>query len=411
VNEFRIVADQHPEVNWDDWSAALAQFAAATGLTVSAYDAQGVRRLGPFVSARSARQLEAAGFWRDEGGGSRLEQELAVACIASGRRETESFHYEMGIQAVPMTLFGVPCGAIVYGWVFKTFATGLGCERIAAAVGIPASRLWAEARLEAPVSAQRMATYSALLGTMSDAITRQSESIASLHRLARMREVFLASVSHELRSPLSAIALRLELLLHAPPDDPQRLQATLLKMREHVELESRLIEDLIDAARTRTGELSVRRQPAVLADILRDAVGAVQPEADYKAVHLDTRALSLFPDLQVMADPHRLQQLFWNLLFNAVKFTPSGGTVRIAIHPGGRMHLVEIIDSGRGIEPELLPHIFDPFRKQDHNNAPGLGLGLFIAKHIATLHEGAIDVRSAGQGQGATFTFSLPAHP
>jgi signal transduction histidine kinase len=378
-------------------------------LTVSALDAHGKRQLGPFVSSRLMKTLEKAGMWSANGLGTRSEQQLAEKCLRSGRGESEAFCNEICVFSTPLALFGKPCGAIVYGWVFNTFATGLCCERIAAQHGLIGAKLWREARLEQPVPLARMETYRALLDTMISSTIQQLENVERLHQLARMREVFLAGVSHELRSPLSAISLRLDALLLTPLERPEQLRPALKIMKAHVALEARLIEDLIDAARTRTGQLTVKPEPVSLVKVLEGALAAVQPQADSKQVAIDAKEVETHWDVVVHADTQRLQQLFWNLLFNAVKFTPAGGTVRIGIKRDPVMHEIAVHDNGRGIEPQFLPHIFDAFRKRQQDNAPGLGLGLFLAKHIAELHGGSIRAASPGLGQGATFTVSLPA--
>lgn len=404
-----VAAANRPKICWDEWKDALFQFSITTGLTVSAYDVDGKRQLGPFIPSRTAMLLASSGLWQEGAAGANLEQSLALKTIASSHGESERFFGEIRVLSVPLILFGLPHGAIVYGWTFETFATGLGCERIAAQLGLPGAKLWSEARLESPVSAKRMEIYTALLNTLIVTTARQFEAIEKLHQIARMREVFLASVSHELRSPLSAISLRLDLLLRGQLADPQQVRSELEKMRKNVVLEGRLIEDLIDAARTRSGELTIQLESVSLGRVLRDAVSTVQPQAEQKQISLEVQGMTANTDLMVLADAQRLQQLFWNLLFNSVKFTPAGGRIRINIKSALSKHEIEICDTGQGIEADFLPHVFDAFKKQKQDNAPGLGLGLFIAKHIAELHGGTIQVASPGLYQGTTFTVTLPA--
>jgi signal transduction histidine kinase len=179
-------------------------------------------------------------------------------------------------------------------------------------------------------------------------------------------------------------------------------------MMRHVGQETRMVEDLIDAAQTRNGQLAIRPEQVSLVRILKDALSTVEPGAQAKQVAL-CAALPAQEDLMVWGDAQRLQQLFWNLLSNAVKFTPAGGTVRLRVLPGTERHLIEVTDTGQGIAEQFLPEVFGAFNKQQSQNAGGLGLGLFIARHIVELHGGVIDVTSGGAGQGATFTVSLPA--
>jgi signal transduction histidine kinase len=169
-----------------------------------------------------------------------------------------------------------------------------------------------------------------------------------------------------------------------------------------------MVEDLIDAARTLTGQMSITRTPVVLGQVLRDAISTVETHANAKQIRLQVTPDDYGDHIRFDVDGQRLQQVFWNLLFNAVKFTPIGGAVRIDIRQLDGMVEIDIIDSGQGIDAEDLPHVFGAFRLQQHNNATGLGLGLYIARRIVELHKGTLSVSSAGRDQGATFTIRLP---
>lgn len=395
-------------VDWDGWGAALEQFAVATGLTVAAYDTSGVVRIGPLLPSRIASILNESSLWHENGEGTQLERRLSAACVESVEEVTDSFCNELCVHAVPIVRYGAVCGTVVYGWVFGTFATGLGCNRIAKLLDLPFARLWGAARMEVPVPPARMATYTALLKTMISFNAQQAEAIDQLNELARMREVFLASVSHEMRSPLSAISLRLQLLLMSKLDDPQAIRTALESMTIHVAQEGKLIEDLIDAARTRTGQLQITPAPLRLLDVVEAAMATVEPKAKMKKLHLEIHGKDHANAMVVWGDAHRLQQLFWNILFNAIKFTPPHGTITVTCHPGTYMHKISVRDTGIGINAQNLPHIFETFNKQQAGNEQGLGLGLPIAKHIAELHGGSIEVASQGPNQGATFTVSLP---
>jgi signal transduction histidine kinase len=393
--------------DWSAWESALAQFSAASGLVVSAYDIEGRRRAGPFLQSSFSRLLASSSLWDDDGDGTRFEQELARRAAQQGQASA-AFCDELCVMAVPLTMFDVVYGAVVYGWTFNRFTSGMACERIARQLGLPGARLWTQARLESPVSTSRMDSHTGLLRTLIDSNTRQKEAIAKLNELNRMREVFLATVSHEMRTPLSAISMRLDLLLLSKLDDPVRLRRELGAMMRHVSQEARMVEDLIDAAQTRNGQLAIQLEDVSLLRILRDALSTVEPRAQAKGVTLLVSSLDQ-ADVFVRGDAQRLQQLFWNLLSNAVKFTQAEGQVGVEVIAGGDMHLVRVTDTGQGIAEQFLPEVFGAFNKQQEQNAEGLGLGLFIARHIAELHGGAISVESAGVGQGTVFTVSLPA--
>ncbi|QSI31069.1 hypothetical protein GNX71_16415 [Variovorax sp. RKNM96] len=394
----------------EGWRRALARFAAATELCVSAYDLDCERQAGPFATSKVARLLATAGIWNEGRLGDRIERDLAAQVLDTGAPGSASVGDELRLQAVPLLIGGQVRGVIVYGWAFATFGTPLGCERIARQLGVDGARLWAEVRLESPVPASRMTVYTELLETMIESTVRHAEAVERLQELSRLREVFLASVSHELRTPLSVLGMRIEILLRGALADPEAIRASLVNMKYHVNTEARLVEDLIEAARTRTGQLRIDMHPASLRDILKAAVSAVVPHAEAKQISVVIPKLDELGELPLMADVHRLQQVFWNLLSNAVKFTPASGRIELQLHYDAQTYTVSVTDTGSGIEKALLPHVFTPFTKQLKANAQGLGLGLSIARHIVEHHGGTIRVESAGSHAGATFHVTLPVN-
>ncbi|SFB71830.1 sensor histidine kinase [Massilia yuzhufengensis] len=399
--------DKSP-VDWDDWHTPLRQFTEATGLVTSAYDTTGTRRIGPLASSPLARLLrERSSLWAGDGPGTALERTLVDTVCAQGTPASGQFE-GFRVCAQPLLLHGEVYGVLVFGWRFADFSSPLACERIARQVGLAGHLLWNEARLDAPVSDQRMATYAALLHTLSSTLDRQREAIDDLTRVNRTRELFLATVSHEMRTPLSALSMRIELMLRTIPDLPEKAVSGLESMRVHVRQEAAMVDDLIDAARTLTGQMSIERAPIVLGQVLRDAISTVETHAHAKQVRMLVTPSDHGDAIRFEADGRRLQQVVWNLLFNAVKFTPAGGVIRMTIRRLDGTVGIDIADSGQGIEADDLPHVFGAFRLQQHNNATGLGLGLYIARRIVELHGGTLSVSSAGRGQGATFAIRLP---
>ncbi|MDB5749568.1 MAG: hypothetical protein JWP72_4416, partial [Massilia sp.] len=328
---------------------------------------------------------------------------------AQGTSASAQFGEGLRVCAQPLLLRGEVYGVLVFGWRFSDFSSPLACERIARQIGLPGHLLWSEVRLDAPVPEQRMGTYAALLGTLAGTLDRQRETIDDLTRVHRTRELFLATVSHEMRTPLSALSMRIELMLRTIPDLPPAAVSGLESMRVHVRQETAMVDDLIDAARTLTGQMSIDRTPVVLGQVLRDAISTVETHAHAKNILMQVTPSDYGDHIRFEADGRRLQQVFWNLLFNAVKFTPDGGVIRITIGRIDGMVGIDIADSGQGIEPEDLPHVFGAFKLQQHDNATGLGLGLYIARRIVELHAGTLGVSSAGRGHGATFAIRLPA--
>lgn len=394
-------------IDWDEWITPLTQFAQASGLTVSLYDLRGWRQVGPLLASSTARLLAASSLWREDGPGTALEKRISARMFAGQSAEESSFH-GMRVCSLALTQFGQVYGVLVYGWRFNDFSSPMACEAIGAQVGVSGNALWSEVRLESPVSEARLATYGALLQTLAGSIDRQRENIEELNRVNRARDLFLATVSHEMRTPLSALSMRIELLLKTVDELPPKVESGLMAMRVHIGQEAAMIDDLIDAARTLTGQMSIARSPLTLGQVLRDALSTVEGSASEKDITLAVTPADYGDRVRLDADGRRLQQVLWNLLFNAIKFTPRAGSIRVAISQGPGQVDIAVADTGQGIAAHDLPHVFGAFNLQRHANAAGLGLGLYIARHLVELHGGSLSVASAGKDQGTTFTIRLP---
>ncbi|HET6975517.1 MAG TPA: response regulator [Pyrinomonadaceae bacterium] len=235
-------------------------------------------------------------------------------------------------------------------------------------------------------------------------LTRLNAELADANRA---KDVFLATLSHELRTPLTPVVGWIKLLRSGTLDEKSVLQA-LDAIERNAWLQSRLIDDLLDTSRIATGKLHFEPKPTDLNSAVKAAVDTVRTSAAARNIELN---VSLWPaSLIVMAEPVRLQQIAWNLVSNAIKFTEPGGKVRIATNLSGKQAYLEVIDTGVGIEPEFLPHVFDRFRQADGSTSRrhgGLGLGLAIADALSKMHGGRLEALSEGVGRGATFTFHL----
>ena len=406
----RLADADFSRVDWDEWRTPLLQFSQASGLVVSAYDIAGVRQVGPLLPSRTAQLLGSSTLWHDDGPGTAAERRI-VADMAAGQDEAGELFHGMHICSLPLTRAGVRYGVLVFGWCPRDFSSPMACEQLAALVGVPGHALWNAVRLETPLTDARLATYRELLRTLAGSLDRQRDTIDELNRVSRTRELFLATVSHEMRTPLSALSMRVDLLLHTMRDMPPALKTALLAMRVHVRQEAAMVEDLIDAARTLTGTMSVERVAVSLGRIVRDAISTTEVNASEKGVALSVMPFDFGDQIEIDADPRRLQQVLWNLILNAIKFTPAGGTIAVLIERDASGVRIVVRDSGQGISPQDLPHVFGAFTLQSHANASGLGLGLYIARRLVELHGGAIAVSSEGKDKGTSFTVHLPMHP
>ncbi len=222
------------------------------------------------------------------------------------------------------------------------------------------------------------------------------------------KDDFVATVSHELRTPLSAILLWTK-MLRADPQLNTQARAGLDTILESAGAQQQLIDDLLDVARMASGKLRITPRPTRLVQSIESALRAILPAADAHGVTITSK---LNQDVGVVrADPDRLQQVVWNLLINAVKFTPSGGTISVELLRDRNFVEIVVIDSGIGIRGDLRPHIFDRFRQGEAGTTRlhgGLGLGLTIARQLVELHAGTVEVHSEGENRGSTFTVRLP---
>lgn len=224
----------------------------------------------------------------------------------------------------------------------------------------------------------------------------------------RMKDEFLATVSHELRTPLNAI-MGWSHLLRSGRLDQSTVTRAVETIERNAKSQAQLIEDILDVSRMITGKLRVNNEPVDIAAVINAAIDSVQLAADAKEIGL---GVTFDPSARhTVGDSSRLQQVVWNLLANAIKFTPTGGRVEVKVERADRNLQLRISDTGCGITPDFLPFIFDYFRQADSTTTRtngGLGLGLAIVRRIVELHGGTVTAESAGEGRGSTFTIKLP---
>ncbi|WP_293155811.1 MULTISPECIES: chemotaxis protein CheB [unclassified Microcoleus] len=246
------------------------------------------------------------------------------------------------------------------------------------------------------------------LETQRSLLMQEQSARAAAESANRAKDEFLSVLSHELRTPLNAM-IGWAQLLQMKTFDETRIEEGLKTIERSAKAQNQLIEDILDVSRITTGKFRLNPYLIELNPLVENAIEVVNLAAQAKNIQLKSSLTPLTP--KVLGDPSRLQQALWNLLSNAIKFTPAGGRVDIELDCIDGMAQIQIRDTGKGIHPDFLPHVFERFRQADSSYTrtdSGLGLGLSIVHHLVELHGGTVDAESSGEGQGATFTVKLP---
>ncbi|MBD0373002.1 MAG: HAMP domain-containing histidine kinase [Pyrinomonadaceae bacterium] len=239
-------------------------------------------------------------------------------------------------------------------------------------------------------------------------LVREKEARRAAEAASRTKDEFLAMVTHELRTPLSVITGWAGILLKGDMNE-EASKAALETIKRNAEIQRHLIDDLLDISRITSGRLRVDAKETDLVSVIEEAVAVVALSAQAKGIRL--HAEYDWAAGSVIGDPERLQQVFWNLLSNAVKFTPDGGSIDVRLEHVDSSARITVSDTGKGIDAEFLPFVFDRFSQESgaaSKRKGGLGLGLSIVRHLVELHGGTVKVESRGEGQGARFTVCLP---
>jgi signal transduction histidine kinase len=238
-------------------------------------------------------------------------------------------------------------------------------------------------------------------------LKREQSARLEAERANRLKDEFLATLSHELRTPLNAIMGWAHVLTQTS-HDRDTVQRAANVIRQNASSQAQLIDDILDVSRIVGGRLVIESGSVPIRRVIEDAIDSLMPAASAKAIQVQR---DLQDDLSVLGDRDRLQQVVWNLVSNAFKFTPKGGSVTVRLNEVDGDVQVEVVDTGIGISPDFLPFVFDRFRQADssmsrrHN---GLGLGMAIVRHLVELHGGTVTVESAGENKGTTFRLRLP---
>ncbi|MBC7397779.1 MAG: PocR ligand-binding domain-containing protein [Bdellovibrionales bacterium] len=396
---------------WDDahWAIALNQFARASGLTICIYDVNKTRAVGPIVEHPLIHLIEETGAWR---GGLCEKKELTMvnSVLENGQPVSTHFEESLYLQALPLRFRDKICGVLVVGWAFDQFADPIRCSRLAKSFDLPENILWKVAREVAPISRERISIFVSLLKTLANSILGQHALVDEARDANRVKDQFMATASHELKTPLTSIQLRVALLRRMKTPTTEQLMHGLDVIDRGVKTQTKLVDDLLESSRVSTGKLRLDIENFDPGELIRSAVETISPGAETKGVQVSFQSLPL--RLKYKGDITRLQQVYWNLLNNAVKFTPKEGFISIDAREIGGSFVVEVKDSGRGLDSETLPRLFDAFfqvRSRSDGSNNGLGLGLSVAKAIVDLHGGTIRATSDGLGHGACFIVSIPS--
>jgi PAS domain S-box-containing protein len=254
----------------------------------------------------------------------------------------------------------------------------------------------------------RLADHAAIAIRNAELLAREQAARSDAEEANRAKDQFLAVLSHELRTPLNTMLGWLAVVRTGRLDASQH-QRALEIVERNTRAQARMIDDLLDISRIAAGKMVLDRRPISLASVIADTVDALQPEVKAKGLtlerHVDAEAGT------VSADADRIRQTLVNLLVNAMKYTPSGGRVEVRLRAGDGVVRITVQDTGTGIEPDVLPHVFERFRQADWRTAGaqgGLGLGLAVVREVVQMHGGSVEAQSDGPGRGATFTVTLP---
>ena len=397
--------------NTNLWKPALEKYAEVTGLSVELF---GVKEGRVLATVQPTPIIE---LFRKYGFEPGLFAECAHRCLLqTGDRPPVIVAEAHGLTVVgaSLVLDGVVVAAAVAGYAFAGFSQVGAVQRWAKSSGMPFDSLWGIARRLQPVPERRLLLHGELLQILGDALLRENhrtqqykDTVVKLEAAVAAMDEFLAVVSHELRTPLTPILGWASVL--KKDQSPEQVRRAAEVIERNVLLQTRMVDDLLYMNLTARGMVKLDARACELAACVRAALETFARDIDKKAIRLE------FTDagepLFVHADSERLQQIFLNIFSNAVKFTPDGGAIRVAITRESGRAKVTVTDTGVGIAPAFLPFVFDMFRQQDtgaRRKYQGLGIGLGLVKKLTELHQGSVSVASAGTGHGTEVAVQFP---
>ena len=398
----------------------LASSALLMGLGINAmhYTGMAAMRMSPAIdydpwlfalSVLIAVGSAAGALWI----GFRLRQGAAGAWVAQSAAAVVMGFAVAGMHYIGMAAAGFHADSVcraATGWISQ--------HKLALIVAVVVVGLLVVALLFSVLDARLQARAASLDASLAVAEERKAlylqevEARVEAERINQLKDEFLSTVSHELRTPLNAILGWSQLLAQKERVGDDMLRKGLETIERNARVQVQLIDDLLDMSRILSGKVRLDLQPVKPAEFVGAVVESLRPTAMAKRIRLEAELDEEAGP--VLADSGRMQQVMWNLVSNALKFTPGGGLVEVGLWRAGEQMAIRVRDNGPGIHPDFLPHVFDRFRQADTSTTRqhgGLGLGLSIVRQLVELHGGTVAVDSAGEGQGASFTVHLPLQP